>query len=238
MDLQLKITNTLAMEINQRRKDGRTPLRVVAMGIKLRCTNPTHPSYKNYGAKGVSFHPDWAQNYSAFEEYCLKNGWTDGCHVARKGDKGNYEPGNIEFISPKENIRAKKDTKMSPQRVKEVFSLYSQHMTHQEIADRMSVDQSTISRILSGETWGDVHHEIKSSSVNGKAQKLISKEVREILKDHHLNGVPKKVLARRFGMAPNNIRGILSGKYWNAIWREFNYLQMFLNPSPTADYKS
>lgn len=67
-----------------------------------RCYDKTCKSYIAYGAKGVRVSKQW-HDINNYRKYCLDNGWFRGCHIARKGDIGNYEPDNVEFITPEKN---------------------------------------------------------------------------------------------------------------------------------------
>lgn len=70
--------------------------------MMARCYNQTCKSYKAYGDKGIRVYEEW-HNLETFRDYCLNNGWFEGCHTARDGDTGNYEPTNIKFITPQAN---------------------------------------------------------------------------------------------------------------------------------------
>jgi len=64
------------------------------------CYNPRNKKFKDYGAKGVTIHGPWLDDYGAFFEY-LKSlpNYADGTHYLRRLDltKG-YEPGNLAFV--------------------------------------------------------------------------------------------------------------------------------------------
>ena len=72
--------------------------------IKERCYTPSCKSYMAYGNKGVTLYDKW-HDVKVFYDYCIDNGWFEGCHIARYNDVGSYIPGNIKFITPYENRR-------------------------------------------------------------------------------------------------------------------------------------
>lgn len=228
------------MNGNEPRKCGRRPLQVVAMAIKQRTSNPNHKSYKNYGARGISMCPEWANDYAQFERYCLENGWKPGLQVDRINNDGNYEPGNIRFVAGQENRRNTRVNKLNPEKVKEIHIMRAKGMTMKAISEVLKVSEPVVHNVLTGKLWSDIKPDPDSlkgfAPINTMAQKLDVPTVRAILKAHYIDGVPKKQLARQYGTPPNTIRYILRGRFWNSVWREFNYLMMFLKPSPKADY--
>lgn len=65
--------------------------------MKTRCSNPTSPSYENYGAKGVTVCDEW-QNFKAFYDWSIANGYKEDLTIDRCNPKGNYEPSNCRWV--------------------------------------------------------------------------------------------------------------------------------------------
>lgn len=84
--------------------------------IRQRCSDPNHPSWEFYGARGIKV------LYSSFAEFLLdmKEGWREGLSIDRKDTNGNYEPGNCKWSTPKEqaNNRRKRRWHKKPEDVK------------------------------------------------------------------------------------------------------------------------
>lgn len=85
-----------------------TKLYGVWNGIKNRCLNPNHKSYKNYGGRGIKLCEQWL-DFSNFYEWALNNGYKEGLSIERENVNGDYEPSNCHWATAKEqanNTRA------------------------------------------------------------------------------------------------------------------------------------
>jgi len=71
-------------------------------GMKQRCYNPKSPSYKNHGGKGITVYSDWKNDFTAFRDWALNNGYTDNLIMVRTDKNGNFEPHNIQFLTKQE----------------------------------------------------------------------------------------------------------------------------------------
>jgi len=82
-------------------------------GMISRCTNPKHISYHNYGGRGITICQEWRQDFLAFYEHVgpkpSTKHWID-----RIDNNGNYEPGNVRWATPKEQMNNKSRTPVDP----------------------------------------------------------------------------------------------------------------------------
>lgn len=77
--------------------------------MKKRCENPRHPSYDNYGGRGIQVCERW-QRYSNFlEDMGLPP--FEGAELDRIDNDGNYEPGNCRWATITENARNKRGSR-------------------------------------------------------------------------------------------------------------------------------
>lgn len=74
-------------------------------GIKNRCYNSNEPSFKNYGSRGISVCNEWRDNFTAFRDWAITNGYDDSLEIDRINNDGNYEPSNCHWVTHKENSR-------------------------------------------------------------------------------------------------------------------------------------
>jgi len=69
------------------------PLYVVWAGMKARCHNPRHRSFKYYGGRGIKVCKRW-QTFKNFLED-MGHGYGPGRTLERKNRSMGYEPGNV-----------------------------------------------------------------------------------------------------------------------------------------------
>jgi hypothetical protein len=64
--------------------------------IKQRCTNPNSDSWPDYGGRGISMHPAWADDFAKF---LADVGDSPGPEwsLDRKNNNLGYEPGNLRW---------------------------------------------------------------------------------------------------------------------------------------------
>lgn len=75
----------------------------VWISMKYRCYNKNHPSYHNYGGRGISVCDEWMKDVKTFYDFAIENGWKEGLEIDRINNDGNYEPSNIRFVSHRKN---------------------------------------------------------------------------------------------------------------------------------------
>lgn len=77
----------------------RSPEHRIWLGIKTRCLNPRHKSFKAYGAKGILICPLWQTSFLAFyREIGPRPSLTHS--VDRIDNLRGYEPGNVRWATP------------------------------------------------------------------------------------------------------------------------------------------
>ena len=65
-----------------------------------RCTNPNNPSYRNYGARGISVCERWLQFTNFLSDMGRKP--NPSLSIDRINNNGNYEPGNCRWATAKQ----------------------------------------------------------------------------------------------------------------------------------------
>lgn len=91
-------------------------LRNKAKNAVERCTNPEHSKFHHYGGRGISIYQPWVENLVEFVEYLMTlDGWDDPRLVLDRVDNGgNYEPGNLRFVTVSESMKNRRRWGKSP----------------------------------------------------------------------------------------------------------------------------
>lgn len=77
-------------------------LRAAVKNAIMRCTNPNHTQYADYGCRGIKVYPPWIEDRRLFVEYLMTlEGWDNPLlWLDRENNEGNYEPGNLRWVTP------------------------------------------------------------------------------------------------------------------------------------------
>jgi len=76
------------------------PLFKVWEGMKCRCSNKKR---KDYGGRGIRVCVEWLEEFQAFYNFAMANGWKKGLDIDRINNDGNYNPTNCRFVYRSEN---------------------------------------------------------------------------------------------------------------------------------------
>ncbi len=92
----------------------KTKLYFIWCNMKDRCQREKNKRYADWGGRGIKVCPEW-QNYEAFHEWAIQNGYEEGLSIDRINNDGNYQPSNCRWITRSEqNANKRKTYKKSP----------------------------------------------------------------------------------------------------------------------------
>lgn len=71
------------------------------VGMKQRCRDENSKDYSKYGGRGISVCSEWIDDYLAFRDWALSNGYNDTLSIDRIHNDGNYCPNNCRWVTLK-----------------------------------------------------------------------------------------------------------------------------------------
>lgn len=79
-----------------------TPLYYKYMQMLKRTENVKHDNYQYYGGRGIQVCDEWRNDFQAFYEWAMANGYRDGLTIDRIDVDGDYAPDNCRWATAKE----------------------------------------------------------------------------------------------------------------------------------------
>lgn len=81
-----------------------TKLYKIWNSIKGRCSGKSDELHnRNYYQRGITVCDEWKEDFLSFYHWSIENGYRDGLTIDRIDNNGNYEPGNCQWITHKQN---------------------------------------------------------------------------------------------------------------------------------------
>ena len=79
-----------------------TRLNNIWRSMKQRCLNIKNTGYSYYGGRGIKICDEWLNDFQAFYNWAINNGYEEHLTLDRINTNGNYEPSNCRWVTKKE----------------------------------------------------------------------------------------------------------------------------------------
>lgn len=99
------------MTSKARKKHGKRHTKIygVWQGMKRRCYNKNNPKYPIYGGRGITVCDEWNDDFQAFYNWAMSNGYKNGLTLDRINCDGNYEPNNCRWATQQQQQRNRRN---------------------------------------------------------------------------------------------------------------------------------
>lgn len=184
-----------------------TRLYSIWIDMRSRCTWNKAINWHLYGGRGIKVCDEWVNNFTAFRDWAMTNGYSDDLQLDRIDNDGNYEPDNCKWSTRSEQGNNR--------RTCIYITINGATKSVSEWCEKTGVTRNTAyARIRKG--WSP---ERAVTEKTRPVKKLSEKDVRYI-KKHYAPGNPKynnKAMAERFNVSGATIEAITGGRNWKNV---------------------
>ncbi len=77
----------------------------IYVDMRQRCLNPSNRRFYRYGGRGIKICDEWIEDFMAFYQWAISNGYRDDLSIERVNNNGNYEPANCTWATMEEQLK-------------------------------------------------------------------------------------------------------------------------------------
>ena len=113
--------------------------------MKQRCLYPRNVEFKNYGGRGIKVCDEWLNNFQAFYDWAMSNGYNDTLTLDRINVNDDYKPSNCRWVTMKQQQNNRRNNKR--------LIYENKSYTIAELANKLKISPATLQwRLKNG--WG------------------------------------------------------------------------------------
>jgi hypothetical protein len=162
----VKSCGCLYFDSNKERnkKHGKTKSRLYQIwsGIKSRCLNPQNVAFKNYGGRGITICDEWKDDFQAFYDWAISNGYRENLTIDRIDNDKGYYPKNCRWTTMKKQQNHRRNNK--------IVIYKNNKFTVSELAEKLNISVQTLCwRLRNG--WNENDLSLPPSFANKKERK-------------------------------------------------------------------
>lgn len=110
--------------------------------IKQRCYNHNN---KDYGGRSIAVCSEWRNDFQAFYDWAINNGYDDTLTIDRINVNGNYEPNNCRWVPNKQQARNRRNNR--------TFTINGETHCLSEWCEVLNLKRSTVSNRVNTLGW-------------------------------------------------------------------------------------
>lgn len=122
-----------------------TRLYSIWQAMKARCYKPSHVWYHRYGGRGITVCDEWLNNFAAFRDWAIANGYADTLTVDRIDNDKGYFPENCCWATQRQQIANRSNTI--------IFEFNGKKQNCQQWADEIGIPYGTLHHRLFVLKW-------------------------------------------------------------------------------------
>lgn len=84
-----------------------TRLYSIWVNMKQRCYNPKASRYERYGGRGITVCSEWINDFQAFHDWAIVNGYSDDLSIDRINNNSGYSPDNCRWVTIEKQAKNK-----------------------------------------------------------------------------------------------------------------------------------
>lgn len=127
---------------------GMTPEYQSWRGMRERCLNPKHASYKNYGGRGIKICDEWLNSFDNFKRDMGERPF--GFSLDRIDFDGDYTPTNCRWADVRTQARNRSTFLLSDEQIAAIRTILDMGARQIDVAQAVGVARSHIANIATG----------------------------------------------------------------------------------------